>query len=118
MKTISIYELLVGDIIQINTGDKIPADCILMQGSHLYTDESNITGETMHLEKIALETLDQPKIKTDPFLIGGSTVMQGKGVAIVSAVGKNSQQGQLEQCLKVDDDTKTPLQAKLEVIAD
>ena len=80
----------MGDIIQINTGDKIPADCILFSGSAMLADESNMTGETAHLKKEGIDQIDEPKITTDVFLLGGSNIVQGTGVAIVSAVGKNS----------------------------
>ncbi len=51
MKSLSVFSLLVGDVIQINTGDKIPADCVLYSGNSILSDESNMTGETIHLKK-------------------------------------------------------------------
>jgi Ca2+ transporting ATPase len=90
---------------------------VLLTGSQIYTDESNITGEALHQEKHPISSLEEATCKTDPFLVGGSTVMNGTGVAVVCAVGKNSVSGKIES-LMVDDDSKTPLQAKLSVIAD
>jgi len=55
MKSLSVFSLLVGDVIQINTGDKIPADCILYSGNSILSDESNMTGETIHLRKDGIE---------------------------------------------------------------
>lgn len=48
---ISSYDLLVGDIIHLKQGDHIPADCLLIEGDEFETDESNITGESLHLKK-------------------------------------------------------------------
>lgn len=115
---LSIFKLLVGDVIQINTGDQVPADCILISGSHVQANESNITGEPKNLEKHPIESIEEPDKFTDPFLVGGSQIMEGKGEAVVCAVGKNSQQGKAQECLMAEDESKTPLQAKLEVIAD
>lgn len=87
--------MLVGDIIQINTGDRIPADCVLISGNQLACDESNLTGEPMHILKTPVDSLEQPGLKTDCFLFGGASVMQGTGIAVVCAVGPNSMQGKL-----------------------
>jgi len=118
MKNLSIFKLLVGDIIQINTGDKIPADCILYSGNAILSDESNMTGETAHLKKEGIDQIDEPTPTTDVFLIGGATIVQGTGVAIVCAVGKKSRQGLAEAALNTTEDRMTPLQAKLAVIGD
>ena len=75
MKSLSVFSLLVGDVIQINTGDKIPADCILYSGNSILSDESNMTGETIHLKKEGVDQLDSPNIHTDVFLIGGATIV-------------------------------------------
>jgi magnesium-transporting ATPase (P-type) len=51
--TLSSNDLLVGDIIELKQGDHIPADCLLIEGDDLKTDESSITGESEHIKKIA-----------------------------------------------------------------
>ena len=114
---ISIYNLLVGDIVQINEGDSIPADLILLTGVKISTDESNITGEPEHMNKISLEEDTKPHGESDCFLLAKSTVMSGKGLGIVCAVGMHTQQGQAESKLNIDAE-QTPLQEKLEKIAD
>ena len=91
--TISIYKLLVGDVLEINQGDKIPADLVLIKGNQVITDESNVTGEPAHINKTPIDTLDAPEIKTDCFVLGGSAVVNGSGVGIICAVGPNSVQG-------------------------
>ena len=113
----SIYKLLVGDIVQISEGDSIPADIVLLRGSKITTDESNITGEPEHLNKTGLADEDEPHESSDPFLLAKSTIMSGKGIGVVCCVGIQTQQGQAEQKLDIENGM-TPLQAKLEIIAD
>lgn len=70
----------------------------------MLADESNMTGETAHLKKEGIDQIDEPKFTTDVFLLGGSNIVQGTGVAIVCAVGKNSRQGIAEAALNASDD--------------
>ena len=114
---ISVYKLLVGDIVQINEGDSVPADIVLLTGTKITTDESNITGEPEHLRKIALSEDDVPTDDSDCFLLAKSTIMSGKGMGVICAVGTSTQQGQAEQKLDIDSE-ETPLQGKLDKIAD
>lgn len=104
---ISCYDILVGDIIHLKQGDHIPADCLLIEGDEFETDESNITGESLHLKKHPLE---DKKHTPDPFLLGDSMVVLGKGTAIVCAVGEMTQTGEVEEKLFEDDEEGTPLQ--------
>lgn len=113
----SIFKILVGDLIQISEGDSIPADMILLKGTKITTDESNITGEPEHLHKNGLIDEDEPTPESDNFLLAKSTIMSGKGFGVVAAVGEHTQQGQAEQKLDIDTEV-TPLQAKLDTIAD
>ena len=94
----------------------MPADVILLEGSHVSTDESNITGEPNHQRKTPIDANSAPDELADPFLIGKSTIMSGKGLGLVCAVGSASQQGQAEEKLSMEDE-QTPLQAKLDTIA-
>ncbi len=50
-ESISTYDLLVGDIIELKQGDHIPADCLLIEGDEFKADESSITGESEHIKK-------------------------------------------------------------------
>jgi Ca2+ transporting ATPase len=114
---ISVFKLLVGDIVQITEGDSLPADIVLLTGTKITTDESNITGEPEHLRKTALVEDEEPNSHSDCFLLAKSTIMSGKGMGVVCAVGISTQQGQAEQKLDIDNE-ETPLQGKLDKIAD
>jgi magnesium-transporting ATPase (P-type) len=113
----SIYKLHVGDIVQISEGDSIPADIVLLKGTKVTTDESNITGEPEHLNKTGLMDEEEPDEQSDNFLLAKSTIMSGKGLGVVCAVGEFTQQGQAQSKLDISNEV-TPLQAKLETIAD
>jgi P-type E1-E2 ATPase len=108
-KEISSFDLLVGDIIQLKQGDHIPADCLLIEGDELHTDESNITGESEHIKKFALSDKSSHHLP-NPFLLSDAMVVMGKGEAVVCCVGTNTQTGEVEEKLFDDDDEGTPLQ--------
>jgi magnesium-transporting ATPase (P-type) len=111
---ISVHSLLVGDIIKVNAGDQIPADCIYLSGSKLAVDESSQTGETKDVEKEPLEI--ENLLPVNPFLISGTMVQDGRGLAVVVCVGENTRMGQIQQMMG-DSDEMTPLQQKLNRIA-
>ena len=113
--TLDISELVAGDIIKIEQGMKIPADCILLDGIDISCDESAMTGEPDQMEKSAV-TESNYEFNPDPFLLGKTLVAQGQGTAMVCCVGVNSRSGQAEEKLQTEED-QTPLQQKLDAIA-
>ena len=121
-KQISVFDLLVGDLLYVSTGDIIPVDGILVKCYKIKMDESSMTGETDLIKKIDFLELNndftQEKQKKETiFLISGSKVMEGTGIMVVCTVGSNTQIGQLK--LKLQEETPpTPLQEKLKVLAE
>ena len=113
-KAISIHSLLVGDILKINAGDQIPADCILLSGSKISADESSQTGETEDIKKRPIDSMGEDT--PNPFLISGTMIKEGKGIAVVVCVGPNTRMGRLREMLNQEEEL-TPLQRKLERIA-
>lgn len=95
---------------------RIPADCILISGTDVAADEAALTGEPEHIEKSDV-TEANVLYNPNPFLLANTLIQQGSGTAFVCAVGTNTVSGQAEQKLNIEDDV-TPLQAKLETIAD
>ncbi|ANZ74495.1 BA75_01427T0 [Komagataella pastoris] len=129
---ISIYDVLVGDVLAVETGDVVPVDCVLIHGS-CETDESALTGETHTIRKVAADQAlkwynenipkdseidigDQKHIP-DPFLLSGSKLLSGMGRALVTSVGPNSIHGKILASLQVDTE-ETPLQMRLSNLAD
>ncbi|KYQ93215.1 P-type ATPase [Tieghemostelium lacteum] len=105
--SISIYDLVVGDVTRLETGEKIPADGLYLNGVDLQVDESSMTGESD----------SKHKSPNEPFLLSGCQVLQGNCTMLVVAVGESSQWGQLKLILQ-SPDTDTPLTKKLETLSE
>lgn len=113
IRTKNTKRLLVGDVIFVSQGDRLPVDCILISGTSMMIDESSQTGESEDIEKSPLRSLDVTDV--NPFLLSGSTVKEGKGEAVVCAVGQNTRMGRIQN--KIEEEPEpTPLQIKLQDI--
>ena len=99
-------EVLVGDVVELSAGDKIPADGVFLEGSKLRADEAAMTGEPIGIAK---------SHDKDPFLLSGTTISEGSGRMAVVAVGSNSQWGVILKTLIVEP-SSTPLQDRLDVL--
>ncbi|KAM0933755.1 putative P-type Ca(2+) transporter [Dioscorea sansibarensis] len=104
---VSIFDLVVGDIVPIKIGDQIPADGILISGHSLAIDESSMTGESKIVHKD----------KKAPFLMSGCKVADGYGTMLVTAVGINTEWGLLMASISEDNGEETPLQVRLNGVA-
>lgn len=116
-RNISIFKILVGDILPLAEGDMLPADCILLQNTNITCDEANLTGEPDHVRK-EVYTEENALTNPDSFLLAASTIMSGKGLGVACAVGVSTCSGQAAEALEDDGDSETPLQKKLARIAD
>lgn len=103
---------MVGDIVILNCGDKVPADGILLQGSDVVCNESALTGESEDKVK-STKPSDEGG---DRFLLSGTSLGTGYGKMLVVAVGTSSRWGKTKAKLS-GDSPDTPLQEKLEVLA-
>lgn len=114
---ICIHEIVVGDLVHLETGDVIPVDGILIHGFSVQCDESSTTGESDLIEKTpALNTNTDNGSGYDPFLLSGSKVSNGVGTFLVTSVGENSSYGKILMSLQTEVE-ETPLQQKLGVLA-
>ncbi|CAH1422950.1 unnamed protein product [Lactuca virosa] len=104
---ISIYDIVVGDVIPLKIGDQVPADGLLIKGHSLAIDESSMTGES----KIA------HKDQKTPFLMSGCKVADGAGTMMVTGVGINTEWGLLMASISEDTGEETPLQVRLNGVA-
>lgn len=104
--SINTKELVVGDLVKLNAGDKIPADGILVNGSDIACDQSGLTGESIDIDKGS----------NDNFLLSGTNVSSGYCTMLVIAVGSRSRYGKLRASL-TSESTDTPLQEKLDTLA-
>lgn len=101
---ISIFEVVVGDVVCLEIGDQVPADGLFIDGHSLQVDESSMTGESDHVE------IDR---KADPFLFSGTKVADGYGKMVVTSVGMNTLWGEMMSTISRDSDEQTPLQSRL-----
>ncbi|MCO5560036.1 hypothetical protein L7F22_013642 [Adiantum nelumboides] len=104
---VSIFDLVVGDLVVLNIGDQVPADGLFVQGHSLSIDESSMTGES------DIVRVDQKK----PFLLSGCKVEDGFGTMLVTGVGTNTEWGQLMAAIGDDNGEETPLQVRLNGVA-
>ena len=121
---ISVYDILVGDVVHIEPGDVIPVDGIFISGHDVQCDESSATGESDVLRKTAgdavykaIEHEEYASHKLDPFMISGAKVTEGVGTFLVTSTGINSTYGKTMMSLQEDPQT-TPLQGKLNKLAE
>ncbi|KAL2162152.1 hypothetical protein VTH06DRAFT_7937 [Thermothelomyces fergusii] len=120
---ISVFDILAGDVLLLEPGDMVPVDGILIEGFDVKCDESQATGESDIIRKrpadevyAAIENNESLK-KMDPFIQSGSRVMQGTGKFMVTSTGVYSSYGKTLMSLNEDPEI-TPLQSKLNVIAE
>ncbi|KAI9800349.1 MAG: hypothetical protein M1825_004119 [Sarcosagium campestre] len=120
---LSVFDLLVGDVMHLEPGDLIPVDGIFIEGHGVKCDESSATGESDLLKKTpadevmrAIEAHEDAR-KLDPFILSGAKVSEGVGTFLVTAVGVHSAHGKTMMALKEDTES-TPLQSKLNVLAE
>lgn len=101
---ISIFEIVVGDVICLKIGDQVPADGLFLDGHSLQVDESSMTGESDHLEVNSSH---------NPFLFSGTKVADGYARMLATSVGMNTTWGQMMSQISRDNSEQTPLQTRL-----
>lgn len=143
---LSVFDIVVGDVLHLEPGDVISADGVYLGGHNLKCDESAMTGESDAVKKVTFEELQrleeieaashkESKILTnhegieviadphhgvhgvDCFIISGSKVLEGVGLYVVTGVGENSFHGKTMMSLRTEPES-TPLQAKLNDLAE
>jgi len=118
VKEISARELVPGDIILVDVGEKIPADARILEEMNLETQESILTGESLPVSKTTepLES-DMPVADRKNIVFSGTIVTAGHGKAVVTRTGMSTQIGKIAELIQDVESESTPLQKKLEVLA-
>ncbi|PKK68030.1 PMCA-type calcium-translocating P-type ATPase [Rhizophagus irregularis] len=120
---LSVHDVLVGDVLNLEPGDVISVDGVLIAGHNLRCDESAASGESDAVRKMKYEDClkelekESESLKVDPFIISGSKVLEGVGTYIVTGVGVNSFFGKIMMSLRSEAED-TPLQEKLNDLAE
>ena len=109
-------EVVVGDVLEIEAGDAVPADARLLQTIDLAVEESSLTGESMPAGKDARAKLpeDAPLGDRATMLFVGTSVVRGKGRAVIVATGAKTELGKLSELIRGAGERKTPLEEKLD----
>ena len=112
-------DIVVGDIVILNTGEEVPADSELLEATSLHMDESTLTGESMTCSKSVNEKeFDQNATYPTNHAMKGTKVMEGHGICRVLAVGDKTEQGKVFEAVQIDDSVKTPLNEQLDGLSD
>lgn len=108
-------EVVVGDIIFLESGDKIPSDCVILHDQSLLSDESSLSGESVPSLKHSLQ--ENEEITNATMLYRGCFITQGNAKALCIATGDNTEFGKIAAALDSKQKSTTPLQEKLKVLS-
>jgi Ca2+-transporting ATPase len=106
-------EVVVGDILVVSEGDRVPADAVILSSSHLAVDESLLTGESAPVRKLqgdGVKKMTTPGGDDLPFIYSGTLVVEGQGIAQVLATGIDTEMGKIGKALQTLETEDTLLQ--------
>ena len=117
--TVKSEDLVVGDVVVLEAGDAVPADCRILESYSMKVEEAALTGESVPVTKM-IETLMLKKNEEDVtlgdrknMLYSGSTVVYGRGKAVITGTGMDTEMGKIADALAQAEDEQTPLQIKM-----
>ena len=111
-------DVVVGDIVILNTGEEVPADGELLEAVSLNIDESTLTGEPICHKTTDPAQFDKESTFPSNHAMRGTKVMEGHGVMRVLAVGDKTENGKVFEAAQIDDSVKTPLNEQLDGLGD
>jgi Ca2+-transporting ATPase len=116
VKVIAASQVVVGDVLEVHAGDAVPADARLLHTIDLAAEESALTGESSPVQKDASAAVAADAQLSDcpTMLFVGTTLVRGKGRAVVVATGVNTELGKLSALIRRPRDRTTPLEQKLD----
>jgi cation-transporting P-type ATPase F len=111
---VSSTELVPGDIVLLQSGEKVPADLRLIQSRDLQIDESALTGESLAIEKEAVDVdLNVPLVERRNMSYASTLVTYGQGRGVVVAIGAKTEVGRISELISTADVLETPLTRKI-----
>ena len=110
-------DIVVGDIVLLNTGDEIPADGTLLEATNLNVNESTLTGELMVTKSADESQLDPEATYPTNRVLRSTTIMNGHATMQVDAVGDHTEYGNVYTGSQIDNGVETPLQTNLNKLA-
>lgn len=106
--------IVVGDIVVLNTGEEVPADGELLESIQLSVDESSLTGEPMCPKTTDESLFDKEATFASNHVMKGTKVMEGHGIMRVTAIGDATEQGKVFEAVQIDNSVRTPLDEQLD----
>ena len=120
-KTISVdaEEVTIGDIVLLESGDKVSADIRLLETYNLKINESVLTGESTEVHKIAEALLDEELTISDQknMAFSGTTVVRGRAKGVIVGIGLNAELGKIADSMNQTEDEKSPLTIRVEKLS-
>lgn len=107
-------DIVVGDIVLLNTGNEVPADGVLLEAISLQMNESTLTGEPVVKKSTRPEDFDKEATYPTNHVLRGTTVVDGHGVMCVEYVGDQTENGKVFVAAQIDNSVKTPLNEQLD----
>lgn len=117
VQEVSRKEIVVGDIVKLNTGDEVPADGILLDANSLQINESTLTGEPVISKTTVEAEFDAEATYPSNRVLRSTTVVNGHGIMCVDLVGDATEYGKVNQGALIDNNLDTPLQVQLKRLA-
>jgi Ca2+-transporting ATPase len=115
---VAAKDLVPGDVIILHTGDRVPADARLLEAINLQVEEAALTGESIPVEKHVngLDVDDLPVGDRKNMVYAGTAITYGRGRALVTSTGMQTEFGKIAQLLQTIETGKTPLQQNLDKV--
>ena len=116
LRTIDATRIVPGDIVQLESGRRVPADARLVETTDLQTDEAALTGESLPVSKDATVELEEGTALADriDMVYKGTTVVAGTGVAVVTQTGASTEIGHIGALVGAIEEKRTPLERRLD----
>ncbi len=111
-------DIVVGDIVILNTGEEVPADIRLIESTQLSIDESTLTGEPLCHKTTNPDEFDKNATYASNTVMKGTKVMEGHGIGEVTSVGDKTEQGKVFEAAQIDSSVRTPLNEQLDGLGD
>ena len=123
VETVKSEDLVAGDVILLDAGDAIPADCRIFECASMKIEEAALTGESVPVNKLVKALMGGKEDEEIPLgdrknmAYMGSTLVYGRGKAVVTATGMDTEMGKIANAITLAEDGKTPLEIKLEQLS-
>ncbi|MBQ2813247.1 MAG: cation-translocating P-type ATPase [Clostridia bacterium] len=123
VETVKSEDLVVGDVVLLDAGDAIPADCRIFECASMKIEEAALTGESVPVTKLVKALVGKNESEEIPLgdrknmAYMGSTLVYGRGKAVVTATGMDTEMGKIANAITLAEEGKTPLEIKLEQLS-